>query len=136
MKQPQNGKSGFYKTTDLFGNETIHFCKKKSFKPDLFNNYDDFVSKFEPKKTTDDCITPTDVYQIVLNHVHEKCNLQGKQIIRPFFPGGDYENIDYPDNAVVIDNPPFSIITQICRYYINNSIQFFLFAPHLTAFTA
>ena len=35
---------------------------------------------------------------------------------------------------VVIDNPPFSIITKICKYYLERDIKFFLFCPHLTAF--
>ena len=106
-----------YKTVDLFGNETINFVeKKKTLNKTLFTDYEGFVDKFEVKKTTDDCYTPKEVFQIVLDYVNEKCNLEGKEIIRPFFPGGDFESIDYQNNAVVIDNPPFSIITKICRF--------------------
>ena len=32
----------------------------------------------------------------------------------------------------MLDNPPFSIFTQICEWYIANEIKFFLFAPSLT----
>ena len=38
--------------------------------------------------------------------------------------------------CVVIDNPPFSIIAQIVRFYLKRGIKFFLFAPHLTLFSA
>ena len=31
----------------------------------LFEDYDGFVEKFKPKKTTDDCYTPPDVYDCV-----------------------------------------------------------------------
>ena len=34
----------------------------------------------------------------------------------------------------MIDNPPFSIISRICRWYIGKGIKFFLLAPHLTLF--
>ena len=57
-------------------------------------------------------------------------------IVRPFFPGGDYENADYPDGCVVIDNPPFSILSRICRTYMERGIRFFLFAPTLTLFSS
>lgn len=57
-------------------------------------------------------------------------------VVRPFYPGGDYESLVYPDNCVVIDNPPFSIVSQIVRFYLKRGIKFFLFAPHLTLFSA
>lgn len=45
--------------------------------------YEEFVDKFKPKKTTDDCYTPPSVYTVI------------------------------SDGAVVLDNPPFSILTSI-----------------------
>lgn len=130
-------KIRIYKTVDLFGNEQIQLIeKKKSSNKTLFTDYDGFVDKFENKKTTDDCYTPKEVMDIIINYVNDKYPLSEKQIIRPFFPGGDFENIDYPSNAVVIDNPPFSIITKICKYYLERDIKFFLFCPHLTAFSS
>ena len=57
-------------------------------------------------------------------------------VVRPFYPGGDYESLVYPDNCVVIDNPPFSIVSQIVRFYLKRGIKFFLFAPYLTLFSA
>jgi hypothetical protein len=123
-----------YKEVDLFGNETIRFFKSNKKRVDLFSDHDAFVEKFEIKKTTDDCYTPKEVYQIVLDYVNENFDLTGKVIIRPFFPGGDFEGIDYPENCVIIDNPPFSIIAKITRFYIAKNIPFFLFAPHLTLF--
>jgi hypothetical protein len=130
------GKS-LYKVVDLFGNEHDRFIQtdKKKTNTSLLD-YNGFVEKFEVKKTTDDCYTPDDVYKIVLDYVHENYDLTDKEIIRPFFPGGDFEIIEYSDNSVVIDNPPFSIISKICRFYISKKIPFFLFAPHLTLFSS
>jgi hypothetical protein len=126
-----------YKILDVFGNEhdmIVENAKKR--KPNLFTDHDAFVEKFEAKKTTDDCYTPPEVFDIVLNYVRENCDIEGKQILRPFYPGGDFEHIEYPPDCVVIDNPPFSIISKIARFYIEKGISFFLFAPHLTLFSA
>ena len=94
--------------------------------------YEEFVEKFKPKKTTDDCYTPEAVYKAVKDYVVEKYGLQGREIVRPFWPGGDYKNYDYPEDCVVIDNPPFSILSQILDFYVEKRIEFFLFAPQLT----
>ena len=125
---------GAYKEIDLFGNEVTRFATPKKSKKNLFADYDAFVEKFEAKKTTDDCYTPPEVFKLVLDYVNENCNLTGKRIIRPFFPGGDFESIEYQHDHVVIDNPPFSIISKIVRFYLNEGVPFFLFAPHLTLF--
>jgi hypothetical protein len=125
-----------YKTVDLFGNEVIKFSERKKKAVDLFDNYDAFVDKFEVKKTTDDCYTHPDVFRVVLDYVQKHISLEGLEIIRPFFPNGDFESVDYTENCIVIDNPPFSIISKICRYYIERDIKFFLFAPHMTLFSS
>ena len=36
----------------------------------------------------------------------------------------------------MLDNPPFSILTKICKFYLDRKIKFFLFAPSLTAFSS
>ena len=97
--------------------------------------YDEFVDKFKPKKTTDDCYTPENIYACVKDWAVERYGLEGAEIVRPFFPGGDFEHYDYPDNCVVIDNPPFSILSSICRFYEEHGIRYFLFAPGLTLFS-
>ena len=56
----------------------------------------------------------------------------GEQIIRPFKPGGDYENEEYPEGCIVLDNPPFSILSKIVKFYNDNNIKYILFAPALT----
>lgn len=99
------------------------------------DEYAAFVDKFKLKKTTDECYTPNNVYDIVLSWATERWGLSGREIIRPFYPGGDYENEEYPDNCVVVDNPPFSIVSKICDFYDKRGIAFFLFAPHLTLFS-
>lgn len=95
--------------------------------------YGEFVDKFKPKLTTDDCYTPADVYDAVLAYVRRKYDIAGLKVIRPFYPGGDYQKEDYT-GAVVIDNPPFSIGAQIIDFYCNRQVPFFLFANGLTAF--
>lgn len=95
-------------------------------------DYDGFVEKFVPKKTTDDCYTPKAVYDEVLRFVGELTDLTGREIVRPFWPGGDFERFDYPKDCIVVDNPPFSIYAKIVRFYLANHIDFFLFAPALT----
>lgn len=96
--------------------------------------YEEFVNKFKAKKTTDDCFTPTAVYEAVAAWVRKRYDLHGAEFVRPFYPGGDYEHFDYPDGCIVVDNPPFSIISKILRFYRARHIRFFMFAPHLTLF--
>lgn len=97
--------------------------------------YQAFVDKFKTKKTTDDCYTPDIVYQAVKDWAIARYSLEGAEIVRPFYPGGDYQSADYPIGCVVIDNPPFSILSEICRWYKERGIHFFLFAPTLTLFS-
>ena len=128
--------------------ETIHVSAHERAKPEAKDShfwgdaegerseeYDAFVDKFKPKLTTDDCYTPQNIYEVIRDWALEHYGLQGAPIVRPFYPGGDYEHEAYPDGCVVIDNPPFSILSQICRFYTERGIQFFLFAPALTLFS-
>ena len=94
--------------------------------------YQEFLKKFEAKKTTDDCYTPDNIYDAVRNWAVEKYEIGNAAIVRPFYPGGDYKSEKYPSGCVVIDNPPFSIISEICEWYTSKRINFFLFAPTLT----
>lgn len=98
-------------------------------------SYEEFVNKFKIKKTTDDCYTPPHIYEKVKEWAVKEYNLGNKTIERPFYPGGDYINYNYTENSVVIDNPPFSILSKIIDYYNEHNIKYFLFAPHLTLFT-
>ena len=95
-------------------------------------DYQSFVEKFIPKKTTDDCYTPENIYAVVKDWAVDRYGLSGAEVLRPFYPGGDYKAVTYDENAVVIDNPPFSIISEICDWYVQNGVRFFLFAPALT----
>ena len=102
-----------------------------------FNNYEKFITKFKAAKTTDDCYTPQPIYDAVVDYVFRKGNLpEDTEIIRPFRPNGDYTAEEYPKGAVVIDNPPFSILAKIVRFYVARGIKFFLFAPALTLFSS
>ena len=93
--------------------------------------YNEFLDKFEAKKTTDDCYTPDNVYETVADWVAKEYKLDKAAFIRPFKPGGDYQKEDYT-GKVVVDNPPFSILAEIEKWYIEHNIKFFLFAPALT----
>ena len=96
--------------------------------------YEEFVDKFKPKLTTDDCYTPLEVYDVVATWAVKEYGWWDREIVRPFWPGGDYERFDYPENCVVIDNPPFSILAKITAFFEKRKIKYFLFAPALTAF--
>lgn len=95
--------------------------------------YEEFVEKFKPKRTTDDCMTPPGIYDEVMRYVCKRWGVDAGKVVRPFWPGGDYERYDYPDGAVVVDNPPFSILSKIIKFYLSREIPFFLFCPSLTA---
>ena len=75
--------------------------------------YAEFLAKFEAKKTTDDCFTPPEVFAAVHEWAATEYELQDRRIVRPFHPGGDFVAFDYQPGDVVLDNPPFSIITKI-----------------------
>ena len=102
---------------------------------EMTGEYAAFVEKFKPKKTTDDCYTPDNVYAAVHDWAVKEYGLEGARIIRPFYPGGDYKKEDYSGDCAVIDNPPFSILTEICRWYNQRGIRFFLFGPAKTLFS-
>lgn len=98
--------------------------------------YAAFVGKFKPKKTTDDCYTPPLVYDAIRDWACREYGIDPACIVRPFYPGGDYEHFDYPAGCVVLDNPPFSILSKICEFYLAHNIPFFLFAPSRTALSS
>ena len=98
--------------------------------------YQQFLDKFKLKKTTDDCYTPDIVYNSVADWVANEYGLDRKNFVRPFYPGGDYKNEKYPKGCVVVDNPPFSILSEILTYYKERGVRFFLFAPNLTLFSS
>lgn len=97
--------------------------------------YNLFIEKFKPKKTTDDCYTPPPVYEAVADWVAEEYGLDRKNFVRPFYPGGDYRAVEYKKDDVVVDNPPFSILAEIIKFYSEQKIKCFLFAPTLTLFS-
>ncbi|MBR1589025.1 MAG: hypothetical protein IJ658_11950 [Kiritimatiellae bacterium] len=93
--------------------------------------YDAFVDKFKPRHTSDDTHTPPNVYEAVLSWCERRYRIDRAKVLRSFFPGGDYANAEYPEGFAVIDNPPFSILAQIVRFYLGRGVPFFLFATSL-----
>ena len=115
-------------------NEIIDFGRLSDRLGEKDQEYLDFEDKFKPKVTTDDCFTPPKVYEEVKEWVLKEYGFKEEQIVRPFYPGGDFETFKYPKNCIVLDNPPFSIMSKIVKFYQEKSIPFFLFAPNLTYF--
>lgn len=124
---------------NLFGNPEVGMVKndhKSKTRAERLLDYDAFEEKFKPKKTTDDCYTPPEVYDAVCEWVGTNITpLQGHRIVRPFKPGGDYQREVYLPGDIILDNPPFSILSQIRRYYATRGLKYFLFAPALTLFS-
>lgn len=60
----------------------------------------------------------------------KRYNIDPENVIRPFWPGGDYEKDEYPPGCVVVDNPPFSILKNICEFYLERGILFFCLPRH------
>lgn len=120
-----------------FGFDSSNWFENRgdSRKQDGNDEYNAFTEKFEVKKTTDDCYTPDLVYDAVADWVASEYGVDRGRFVRPFYPGGDYENEEYPEGCVVVDNPPFSILVHIIRFYIAHGVRFFLFAPTLTLFS-
>lgn len=100
------------------------------------DEYNEFVDKFKPKKTTDDCYTPKSVYEAVAAWVQQEYGVDRADMVRPFYPGGDYRSEDYAPGCCVVDNPPFSILSEIERFYQEHGVRFFLFGPTLTLFSS
>lgn len=57
-------------------------------------SFEDFCEKFKPKKTTDDCYTPPTIYEVIKNWACKEYGIDPTKIVRPFYPGGDYEEFD------------------------------------------
>lgn len=57
-----------------------------------WESYEDFTEKFKHKMTTDDCYTPEPVYEAVKRWAAREYGIDESGIVRPFYPGGDYEH--------------------------------------------
>lgn len=97
-----------------------------------WESYEEFTEKFKHRMTTDDCYTPEPVYEAVKRWAAREYGIDESSVVRPFYPGGDYEHYEYPKGCVVLDNPPFSKLKTIIKFYDEREIDYFLFAPTLT----
>ncbi|MBQ6650692.1 MAG: hypothetical protein IJM67_05500, partial [Atopobiaceae bacterium] len=52
---------------------------------DESDEYRAFVEKFKPKKTTDDCYTPPEIYEVVLDWVVARYGIKRDGVMRPFW---------------------------------------------------
>ena len=46
--------------------------------------YEEFVDKFKPKKTTDDCYTPPEIYEVILGWAASRYGFDPSCVVRPF----------------------------------------------------
>ena len=99
-------------------------------------SYEEYIEKFKTKHTKDDTFTPPRVYDAIRDWAVREYGLEGREIVRPFWPGADYTQAEYPEGCVVLDNPPYSMMSKICRFYTDRGIDFFLFANHVTLFNS
>lgn len=44
----------------------------------------------------DEFYTKPEIYEAVKNYAVNEYSLQGREIVRPFWEGGDYKNFNYP----------------------------------------
>lgn len=88
----------------------------------------------EVRKTSDDTFTPPEAYDDFLECVHNLIDIDDSKIVRPFYPDGDYQKYSYKPDDIVVDNPPFSKLSEIVRFYEERNIKYFLMAPALTLF--
>lgn len=103
---------------------------------EVSDEYQAFVDKFKPKKTTDDCYTPENIFEAVAGWVSREYGADPARFVRPFWPGANYRTQEYKPGDIVVDNPPFSILSQIIGFYDTRRIPFFLFGPALTIFSS
>ena len=76
------------------------------------------------------------MYAAVADWVAKEYGLKKANFVRPFYPGGDYQKEKYRKSDIVVDNPPFSILSEILNWYHEHGIRFFLFGPTLTLFSS
>ena len=77
--------------------------EEKRTKKEIHEDYDGFVSKFQRKKTTDDCMTPPAVYDVALQWIRTHCReeLRGFTPVRPFWPDAEYTQFSYPTGCAL-----------------------------------
>ena len=67
------------KQLDIFGE--AHEVAGAANRRRLFEDYDAFVGKFKPKKTTDDCYTPPAVYEAVRGWVVGRTSTKSMHLV-------------------------------------------------------
>ena len=118
-----------------FDSQEIDFSDLSSMSAESDESVE-FEEKFKPKRTTDDCYTPPEVYEAIKDWACGEYGIDPSKVVRPFYQGGDYRSFDYSGGKVVVDNPPFSILSEILEFYVDRDVPFFLFCPALTGFSS
>lgn len=57
------------------------------------DGYDEFVEKFKPEASTDECYTPKEIYDKVCDFVESEYNVSRDNFVRPFYPGGGLSKV-------------------------------------------
>ena len=58
----------------------------------------------------------------MLDYVRGRWSIEEADVVRPFWPYGDFEAFEYPEGCVVVDNPSFSILARIQDFYLRLGI--------------
>lgn len=66
--------------------------------------YEEFTAKFEPKRTTDDCYTPPEVYDCVLRWAHREYGFDLAKVARRSIRAATTSREEYPQGCTVVDN--------------------------------
>lgn len=89
IKEFEMKEFGFITKEDAFFNQDT---KQEKFEhQDDNDEYNSFVDKFknnQNKMNTDDCYTPKEVYDAVVEFVEDEYKVNRNNFIRPFYPGG------------------------------------------------
>lgn len=83
---------------------------------------------------SDENYTKPQDYENILQWVIERTGVKRNNVVRPFWPGANYKEIDYT-GKVVVDNPPFSVEKKIIEFYREHNIPFFLWYEGTTLFS-
>lgn len=89
IKEFEMKEFGFITKEDAFFNQDT---KQEKFEhQDDNDEYNSFVDKFnknQNKMNTDDCYTPKEIYDAVVEFVEEEYEVSRNNFVRPFYPGG------------------------------------------------
>lgn len=95
--------------------------------------YEDFVNKFKRVKSSDETYTSENIKRLLAEYVEQNFHIPMAKQREIFTLEKDYRLEKIEKDEAVVDNPPFSILSEIVAYFLEKKIRFFLHAPTLTS---